>query len=67
MVSVAIAAQLEPTDIDPNDGKRSDKATIVPWSMSKCLIWDFTCPDTYALSYIKKTNEEAGVVAKLAT
>lgn len=35
--------------------------------MSKCLTWDFTCPDTYALSYIKKTNEEARVVAKLAT
>lgn len=30
LVSVVIAAQLEPTDIDPDDGKRSDKATIVP-------------------------------------
>ncbi len=29
-------------------------------------MWDFTCPDTYAASYILQSTSEAGAVADLA-
>lgn len=61
-----IPAQSEPTSLDFNDGKRPDVATIVPWSVGKYLVRDFTCSDTYAPSYIKQTSKRAGAANKLA-
>jgi len=40
--------------------------TIVPWKRGKLLVWDATCPDTYAPSYISHTTREAGAVAQRA-
>lgn len=59
--------KLEPTGLDRDDGKGPDGATIVPWSMGKFLVWDFTCSETYAASYINKTEEQAIAAADLAT
>lgn len=67
LISADVPAQLEPTGLDRNDGKRPDGATIIPWSMGKCLVWDFTCSDTYASSNINKTKNQAGAAAEAAT
>jgi hypothetical protein len=47
-----------------DDGKRPDGATLIPWSQR--LIWDVTCVDTLADSYIRKTSIIAGSAAEEA-
>ena len=39
---------------------------MVPWKKGKLLIWDATCPDTFASSYSPNATREAGAVAALA-
>ena len=64
------AAQI-PSTLEPNghfrsDGKRPDGLTIAPWRMGHSLVWDATCPDTYAVSYIAHATREARAVAGIA-
>ena len=40
--------------------------TIFPWSVGKCLVWDFTCSDTLAASHIAASSVQPGKVAELA-
>ena len=61
--SAGIQAVREPTGLLRNDGKRPDGATLVPWTRGRCLLWDATCPDTLAQSYIPRTSIEAGAAA----
>ena len=35
-----------------SDGKRPDGMSIMPWKQSRCLVWDFTCPDSQAPSHL---------------
>ena len=56
-------ADLEPTGLLRGDGKRPDGATRIPWSHGKCLLWDFTCPDTLAPSHIPHSSTAAGSAA----
>ena len=37
--------------------------TLVTWSSGRLLVWDATCPDTYAVSYRGQATTEAGCVA----
>ena len=39
---------------------------IVPWKCSQLLIWDATCPDTFAASYRHHATRGAGKVAAVA-
>ena len=39
---------------------------MVPWKSGKLLVWDATCPDTYAPSYTVSATVEAGAVAARA-
>ena len=48
------------------DGRRSDVVTVVPWRSGKLLVWDATCPDTFAPTYSMHATREAGAVAALA-
>ncbi|XP_037027835.1 uncharacterized protein LOC119068371 [Bradysia coprophila] len=48
------------------DGKRPDGLTLTPWSHGKCLLWDATCGDTLAKSYVKQTSRDVGWVARTA-
>lgn len=66
LASADIPAQLEPIGLNRSDGKRPDGVTIVPWAMGKCLVWDFTCSNTLASSYLASTKERAGAAAELA-
>jgi len=51
--SAEIHSKLEPTGCSRTDGKRGDGLTLIPWAKGKSLLWDFTCADTFANSYVK--------------
>jgi hypothetical protein len=40
--------------------------TLIPWKRGKCLVWDFTCVDTFASSYLNNTLTWAGAAAEMA-
>ena len=61
-----IPSRLEPAGMYRNDGKRPDGITMVPWERGKLLVWDATCSDTFAPSYLASATSEAGAVASLA-
>ena len=39
---------------------------MVPWRSGKLLVWDATCPDTFAPSFSVLASSEAGLVAAQA-
>ena len=49
-----------------SDGKRPDRATVMPWKSGQTLAWDATCPDTFAPSHVALAAGEAGTVASQA-
>ena len=66
LAAAHILSTLEPTGLCRADGKRPDGLTIVPWKCGRSLVWDVTCPDTFALSHIPQTTRKAGAVASTA-
>ena len=64
--SAGIPAQLEPVGVCRSDDKWPDGASITLWKSSHLLVWDITCPDTYALTHIGLASNEAGLVAAQA-
>lgn len=61
-----IPSTLEPVGLCRLDGKRPDGVTITPWESGKSLIWDVTCPDTFAASHEAAATRVAGAVAEEA-
>ena len=59
-----VPAMLEPAGIDREDNKRADGMTNVLWYRGCHLVWDFTCPETLAPSYLCTTSAEAGSAVK---
>ena len=57
---------LEPQGVSRTDGKRPDGMTIFPWRMEKCMVWDFTCSDTFASSHLEVSSDHFGKVAERA-
>ena len=64
--SAGVPSQLEPSGLLRSDGKRPDGISIAPWKCGRCLVWDATCPDTYAPSHRVVAAQGAGVVAQQA-
>ena len=62
--SANIPCHLELTGLYRSDGKQPDGMSIIPWKRGKVLVWDATCPDTLAPSYITLASREAGAVAE---
>ena len=61
--SAKVPSRLEPSGLYCSDGKRPDGITVMPWKDGKLLMWDATCPDTFASSYVALATSEAGAVA----
>ena len=61
--SAKVPSHLEPLSLSRLDGKRPDRATVVPWREGRALVWDATCSDTLALSHITLATSEGGAVA----
>ena len=59
-------AILEPASLSRSDGKRPDGLSIVPWTRGRALMWDFTCPDTLALSHLNRAVVGPSAVANEA-
>ena len=57
---------LEPQGSLRTDGKRPEGLTITPWSNGHPLVWDVTCWDTFAPSYIVYSATGAGVLVDVA-
>ena len=66
LVTINVPNIREPLGCSRNDGKRPDGLTLIPWSKGKSLLWDFTCSDTFASSYIQFSSNKAGSVAAQA-
>ena len=66
VVSAGLPALLEPPGVVREDGKHPDGLTLIPWSKGKCLLWDATCRDTVAKSYVNTSSRQVGWVAKTA-
>lgn len=65
--SINVPTTLEPPGLSRTDGKRPDGLTLIPWLRGKPLIWDATCLDTLANSYVNKTSIRAGAAAELGS
>ena len=63
LTSAKIPSRLEPSGLYRSDGKRPDGCSILPWRSGKVLVWDATCPDTYAPSHVSTAAREPGAVA----
>ena len=61
--TLGVPCNLEPFGISRLNGKRPDGLTLVPWKNGKALLWDFTCPDTLAPSYLTMSATDTGSVA----
>ncbi len=68
--TAGIPSRLEPPGLSCSDGQRPDGMTLAPWSSGHPLVWNATCPDTFASSYERRLEVlgvvEAGGVASLA-
>ena len=64
--SAHVPTILEPQGVSRTDGKRPDEMTIFPWKMGKCMVWDFTCIDTFAPSHLEVSANLSAKVAERA-
>ena len=63
LASAKVPSHLEPSGTSCANRKRPDGATVLPWKCGRALVWDATCPDTYAPSHLALAAREAGAVA----
>ena len=67
LTSAHIPSRLEPSGLMRSDGRRPDRVTLTPWKSGCLLVWDATCPDTFAPSYrVQATHQGPGKVAAAA-
>ena len=66
MISAKVPSRLEPNGLYRSNGKRPDGISLPPWKNGKFLVWDVTCPDSFAPSHLVSSVSAAGVVGKQA-
>ena len=66
LTSAEYPSRLEPTGLCRKDGKRPDGVTLFPYRHGKSLLWDVTCVDTLADTYISVTSQTPGSAAEKA-
>ena len=66
LTAIDTPALLEPPGLFRSDGKRPDGVTVIPWKSGRALVWDVTCADTFATSYVSLASTGAGQVANQA-
>lgn len=64
--SAEIPSILEPPGCSRPDEKQPDGMTLNPWERGRSMLWDYTCRDTFASSYLHGTSRHAGHAAKQA-
>jgi hypothetical protein len=63
LASANVPSMLEPNSLSRDDGKRPDGLTVLPWANGRCMVWDFTCPNTLAASHLNRAVLSPGAVA----
>ena len=66
LTAAGIPCQTEPHSLVRSDGKHPDGVTMLPWKSGRPLVWDATCSDTFAPSYVSLAASRAGAVAEMA-
>jgi len=61
-----VHAALEPVGFCGSLGLRPDGVTLLPWTKSRSMVWDYTCPDTFAKSHLPHTSTTKGAAAERA-
>ena len=64
--SVDIPAKMEPPRLLRDDEKRPDGMSLIPWEKGQCLVWDGTCVNTFAKSYLKQISQRSRAAADQA-
>ena len=64
--STDLPSRLEPLGLSRKDGKRPDGMTLFPYKEGRSLVWDFTCVDTLASSFLRDTSKQSGSAAEKA-
>lgn len=64
--SINVPSKLEPQGLSRDDGKRPDGLTLCPWEKGQSMVWDATCIDTVADSYLQKSASKSGSAAEFA-
>ena len=64
LCSADISVTREPLGVSRNNGKCPDGMTLFPWKHGRCLLWDYTCSDTLAPSYVESFAKSPGYAAK---
>ena len=64
--TLGVTCHHEPSGISRLDGKRPNGLTLAPWKNGKALLWDFTCPDALAPSYLTMSAADTRSVADSA-
>ena len=52
LAAIQVPSTLEPRGLYRSDGRRPDGLSLIPWSQGRSLVWDATCRDTFAPSYL---------------
>ena len=66
LAAAGVPSEKEPYGLARSDGKRPDGVTMLSWECGKPLIWDATCSDTYAQTYLPLATNHTGGVADSA-
>ena len=64
--SAHVSTILETQGVSRTNGKRPDGMSIFPCRIGKCMVWDFTCSDTFAPSHFDVSSSHFGKVAERA-